>query len=392
MLPGDPLPDRTRSAQRLAQLAGPRACAGQAPPLAPGRRAESLEKLDRALTERVVQNDATPLGREETAAARHEADTALRRLEAEGPDARLTPREEIMLEAVIEVDGSRPSLPVQDGFVDVDNPMLGDWRDELEMDEAAMRRAIAATGRLIRGGDLSENRVFGTAWVIGPGLVATAQHVLEELYTPHGDGWVERFGGEIAIDFHVEADRPPRPADRIRVIGVERASPDLIRGRLDLGNLDAAVLRLDPNGPDHPPALPLSAKIAPHGEPHIHVVGHPARPFTAADDPSVPIEALTAMTGRIVQLVFGDSFGIKRWSPGELLTGPGMLPEDTNGRVMTHDASTLGGNSGSPVFDLHAAPDLVVGLHYAGRFREANYFHPTARITDHLCLPGATFV
>lgn len=391
MLPSDPLPDQTRAAQRLAQLAGPRARAGAVPPLAPGRRSESLEKLDRALTERVVLNDATPLGREETAAALHEADTALRRLEVEGPDARLSPSEEIMLEAVIEVDGSRPSIPVQDGFVDPGNPMLGDWRDELMMDEAAVRRAIAATGRLVRGGDLSETRVFGTAWVIGPGLIATAQHVLEELYTPLGGGWVERFGGEITIDFHVEADRPPRPADRIRVIGVERASPDLIGGVLNLARLDAAVLRLDPDGPDHPPALSLSTQIAPHGDPRIHVVGHPARPFTAADDPTVPIEELTAMTGRIVQLVFGDSFGIKRWSPGELVTGPGVLPEDANGRVMTHDASTLGGNSGSPVFDLHAAPDLVVGVHYAGRFREANYFHPTARIMAHLDLPGVAF-
>lgn len=405
MLPGDPTPQDGLARRRLHQLSGRAGSvassgleggAGQsaAPaPISDGRRKSSLEMLDEALSRQVVENPATPLGKEEARRAFDEADRALRRLAAEGPDAKLSPSEDIMLEAVIKTDGSRPSVPVQDGFIDLANPILGDWADDAAMDQAALRRAIASTGRIIRGGDLGPDAVFGTGWMIGPGLVATAQHVLEDLYVLHDGQWVERFGGEITIDFHVEADRPERPADRVRILGVERSSPDIIGGTLNLANLDAAVLKLDLTGPEPPPPLIFEKPPATRNDPRIHIVGHPARPFNLApDDPTVPVEDLTALTSRIVQLIFGDRFGIKRWSPGELVTDVGKIAADVHRRVMTHDASTLGGNSGSPVFDFHSIHDRVVGLHYAGRFREANYCHPTASIADHLRLPGVVFV
>lgn len=405
MLPGDTFPLESRARMRLHQLSGrarrgvgseleSASASGSAPvPITDDRRKRSLEILNQELHQMVVENPATAFGQEEARTALNEADKALRRLQAEGPDATLSPSEDIMLEAVVKTDGSRPSVPVQDGFIDPSNSMLGDWADDLAIDQAAVRRAIASTGRLIRGGDLSPDSVFGTSWVIGPGLIATAQHVLEDLYVLHDGQWVERFGGEITIDFHVEADRPARPADRVRILGVEKASPDLIAGTLNLANLDAAILRMDLTGPAPPPPLVMAKKIAPHGDPRIHVVGHPARPFhTVPDDPSVPVEELTALTGRILDLVFGDNFGVKRWSPGEFVINVGGIEADLHHRVMTHDASTLGGNSGSPVFDFYATPDRVVGLHYAGRFREANYCHPTARIADHFGLPGVVFV
>ena len=405
MLPSDPAPQGSRARERLHQLAGRKGLArssgleggsaGAADPLSIGddRRKSSLEKLDEALTRQVVENPATPLGRDEARRAFDEADRALRRLATDGPEARLSPSEDIMLEAVIKSDGSRPSIPVQDGFIDLANPMLGDWADDAAMDTDALRRAIASTGRLIRGGEIGPDAVFGTGWVIAPGLIATAQHVLEDLFVLHDGQWVERFGGEITIDFHVEADRPARPERRVRVLGVERPSPDVIGGTLNLANLDAALLKLDLTGPEPPPPLTVEKPPGTRVDPRIHIVGHPARPFNLApDDPTVPVEDLTALTSRIVQLIFGDAFGIKRWSPGELVTDVGKIAADVHQRVMTHDASTLGGNSGSPVFDFHAVPDRVIGLHYAGRFREANYCHPTARIADHLGLPGVVFV
>jgi hypothetical protein len=249
---------QTLARQRLRQLAGARAggleggLEGGAD-LSRGRLRTSVEMLREALAKRVVENPATPLGQTEADRAVVIAEGALHRLAQDGPEAALSAAENIMLEAVIEIDGSRLSVPVQDGFVDLANPVLADWAGELAMARPEIERAIASTGRLIRGGDISEISVFGTAWVIAPGLVATAQHVLEELYTPHAGGWAERFGPTIEIDFHVEADRPARPADRIRVIGVERASPDRIGHALNLANLDAAILRLDPNGPAAPP-------------------------------------------------------------------------------------------------------------------------------------------
>ena len=42
---------------------------------------------------------------------------------------------------------------------------------------------------------------------------------------------------------------------------------------------------------------------------------------------------------------------------------------------MTHDSSTLGGNSGSAVIDV--ATGTVIGLHFAGEYLKANYAVPT---------------
>ncbi len=93
----------------------------------------------------------------------------------------------------------------------------------------------------------------------------------------------------------------------------------------------------------------------------------------------------------MLALVIGDVFGVKRWSPGVIVVGPGALPADVHRRVMTHDATTLAGNSGSPVLDLSDFPDRAAGLHYAGFFRKENYAHPCGRIREQLAVPGAVF-
>jgi V8-like Glu-specific endopeptidase len=50
--------------------------------------------------------------------------------------------------------------------------------------------------------------------------------------------------------------------------------------------------------------------------------------------------------------------------------------------VFGHDATTLSGNSGSCVVDLGNDGRLVVGLHFAGVPKQANYAHSSA------CLRG----
>ena len=44
--------------------------------------------------------------------------------------------------------------------------------------------------------------------------------------------------------------------------------------------------------------------------------------------------------------------------------------------MLEHDASTLGGNSGSVILDM--ATGLAIGLHFAGSFLQANYAIPAA--------------
>lgn len=392
---GPGLDERHAAARaRLTSLAGkPKAGLESGRPTEPDlsetRVRTSLEMFQSALIQNVVKNPATPLGREEADAVTGLAESGLRKLATEGEEADLTPPEQSALEAVVATDGSRPSLLIQDGFVVADAARIGGWADELAMGEAAIRRAIASTGRLLVNGNLAENSVYGTAWMVAPGLAATAQHVVEGLFSKVGDQWVPRFGFDITLDFAVEANRPANPESRKKVRGVKKPSPDTINNTLDLANLDAAILELEEEGP--PPFILAAALEAIGSPPQIHVVGHPFRP-QVTDAPDIPPDAATRMTRQVLELVFGDAFGVKRWSPGMIVVGPGTLDGDIHGRVMTHDASTLGGNSGSPIFDLNDFPDRVVGLHYGGFFRRENYAHPAGEIRAQLEVPGAVFV
>ena len=385
---------RVSTLAHLAKLRGREAMRRNADAdLSSARISRSLEAFEAELAHGVVENPATPLGQDEADVLMRRGRDALEKMAAEGHRARLDGVERGLLEAIVILDGSRPSLLVQDGFVEPSDPRIGDWQDELTGHETAIRRAIASTGRVLVNGDISQTGVYGTVWMVAPGLAATAQHVANLLFVRHGDQWIIPFGRLVEVDFALEAGRPQRPDERVRVIGVERASPDAARiGRaVDLANLDVAILRLDAEGPPAPPPLVLAETLDQGAPvPQIHVVGHPARPALEAGAGPARGDA-EHLTMQALTLIFGDTFGVKRWAPGRVVIGPGVLAGDVNLQVMTHDASTLGGSSGSPIFDLTRHPERVVGLHYAGEFKKENYAHPTNRIRPQLDLPGATF-
>jgi V8-like Glu-specific endopeptidase len=90
--------------------------------------------------------------------------------------------------------------------------------------------------------------------------------------------------------------------------------------------------------------------------------------------------------------VFNDKFGVKRLAPGSVKTGPGEITDDTKKWICTHDASTLGGNSGSCVADLSGDGFRVMALHFAGANRVQNWAHVAARLHDQLAPFSATFV
>ncbi len=73
-----------------------------------------------------------------------------------------------------------------------------------------------------------------------------------------------------------------------------------------------------------------------------------------------------------IPAIFGDRFGVKRVSPGEI-TG-------STDRLVFHDCSTLGGNSGSPVLSLATAK--VVGLHRSGTFLFSNEAVESAALVE----------
>jgi hypothetical protein len=72
--------------------------------------------------------------------------------------------------------------------------------------------------------------------------------------------------------------------------------------------------------------------------------------------------------------IFEDIFNVKRLQPGEL------REFRSNNNSVLHDCSTLGGNSGSPVIDLET--NLVLGLHFGGRYLEVNQAVALWQLTD----------
>jgi len=112
---------------------------------------------------------------------------------------------------------------------------------------------------------------------------------------------------------------------------------------------DLAFLQLAKR-PHLPPPVPLWTERIDTGR-GVVVIGYPAR-----DSRNEP-DAVTQ--------VFGDIYDVKRLAPG-LITGA-----PRKDWFFTHDCSTLGGNSGSLVADIETG--RAVGLHFGGRFGEANF-------------------
>jgi hypothetical protein len=161
---------------------------------------------------------------------------------------------------------------------------------------------------------------------------------------------------------------------------VKFASPDKINGILKPSNLDVALLTVDTNNgtEDLPPPLPLSRKVnSLSTQAPLYVMGYPARPNDEF--------------GEVLMRVFRDEFFVKRFAPGFVEAPAGQVANDPQGRVFTHDSSTLGGNSGSCVIEFNIQGKAAVGLHFGGLARDENYGHSLERLHDLLTEEGATF-
>jgi endonuclease G, mitochondrial len=245
---------------------------------------------------------------------------------------------------------ARPSLFIRGGTFD--RPAAQTWRSRLEPHRAILERVLPSVGRV----EIVYDTVMhmGTAWMVGPDLAVTNRHVAEEFAQRDGDRWVFRArptGEPLAaqVDFSEEhLGAPPFECQVTEVVWIADDTP---------GAPDAALLRLaSPNGRPLPPPIPLYGPPASVGQ-LVAAIGYPAR------DPRNDL----AEQDRI----FDNTYGVKRLAPGEV---SGLLDGGAAGDFagsVAHDCTTLGGSSGSAIVDV--ATGSVVGLHYAGQYRQANY-------------------
>jgi glutamyl endopeptidase len=220
----------------------------------------------------------------------------------------------------------RPAIAIRNGSYITPPPQ---WQF---LNRERIESRLASVGRI----DAPAGNQVGTGFVVNAGAVMTNRHV----YTALLDRGGRALPADAVIDFGREQDGGSRTA---RIVAKYWVSTET--------NIDLALLQIDGDAP--PPLRVQTTPPNPLEDHLLYAVGYPG----ADNDSDTPPDVLAA--------IFRGTLGQKRLQPG-LLRG---LDSDDD-RRLEHDCSTLGGSSGSAVFDY--ATGLVCGLHFRGRYRRRN--------------------
>jgi endonuclease G, mitochondrial len=254
----------------------------------------------------------------------------------------------------------RPVVFVRDNNFRVDGSLIPTWRERLEAARQKLEAAIPSIGRI----NVKNHPTYdwlGTGWLVRPNIVVTNRHVAEQFAARDATGGFpfllnfRRRPIGASIDFRVEYESiAVNEFPLVRVLHIEGPdpAPDVAFLQVSIEGASAGALLGTP--------IPLSSQVPKVGQ-NVAVVGYPARD-SRIPDPDV------------LMSIFGDEFDVKRLAPGEIMR--------IEGGILEHDASTLGGNSGSAVLDMETGE--AVGLHFAGTYRHANYCVPAAVIRERL--------
>jgi V8-like Glu-specific endopeptidase len=262
------------------------------------------------------------------------------------------------LEAIVMFDGTRPSFLVKDNQIDFSSSFnTGPWQIDLKPQLDRVGFSLSCIGRVELG-----ERHIGTAFLVTPTLAITNRHVAQA---------IARFEGNqislkpnVCLDFGREQWNGKASFDRRSVEAVVFAGNAVVAAPIDHKKLDLAVLRVSPsalggearNRHLSGSSVSLSEYLSAHG---AASAGYPASP-----DLYVPTTLKSKYDDVLKRLLEGDG-GAKRFAPGI----PTAFEGDSTWTVC-HDATTINGNSGSPVLLLGrpGAPQDVAltGLHYGG--------------------------
>jgi len=260
-------------------------------------------------------------------------------------DEALSPEDSFIAEAII-LPNERPVVDVVNGtYATPPAPFKHLGRKAAR---AKIQAALPAIGR-VELPDHPSLPYGGTGFVVGDGLLMTNRHVAELFATGLGSETLAFITGQsAAVDFLRERDRPDSLLFQIRRVA-------MVHPYWDMALLEVDGLRS---------VAPLSlSTVAPAdlNERDVVVVGYPAL------DPRNAVD--------VQNRIFAGVFNVKRLQPGKLRDVESIRSFGHPVSAVTHDSSTLGGNSGSAVVDVKTGE--VVGLHFAGVYLEANYAVPT---------------
>lgn len=256
--------------------------------------------------------------------------------------------ENLLTEAIIRRLG-RPVLKLKNDDFDAEefaNLETETWKTRLEQHREILKKAILSVGRV----ELENNPYYnwvGTGWVVDEDVIVTNRHVASEFGRKKDERFVFRqsvLGDmEARLDFREEY-KGGGPAE-FQIVEVLHIEED--------GGPDVAFLRIDwSSNAQGQPRIPIALATGLAGRDWVAVIGYPAK------------DSRTRMSDEMDR-IFGNIYDVKRLAPGEIL----QLAEERG--LLTHDCTTLGGNSGSVVLDM--ASGEAIGLHFGGREESANY-------------------
>jgi len=295
-----------------------------------------LESLDGQAPEPRRQDAVEGALQAQREAAIEAGQRGIERVLQEGPEAPLSPDEQFGMEAIVLLVG-RPALLIENGrFL----APPADWA-VLEESRDGIEKTIRSVGRVEVEGHPNLEWI-GTGFLVAKDVVMTNRHVAVEFTSPRGNGrWGITPGMRARIDFREEH-------------GVMHSSEFHIKGLIGIhGSYDMALFRLEPAA-GLPEPLPLSSgpgRVEELPGRTVYVVGYPA--WDGRRNDPEPMQRL-----------FANIYNVKRLQPGS------VMRYLAGQQIFTHDCSTLGGNSGSPVVDLDSHG--IIGLHFGGRYQQLN--------------------
>jgi V8-like Glu-specific endopeptidase len=238
----------------------------------------------------------------------------------------------------------RPVVDVRDDYIVVDQ-LQDTWQDlGSESRRDWTRDRIRAVGRI----NVPNLLYAGTAFVVGPTLLMTNRHVASIFAQGLGNKVDFQSGQTASIGFYHE--KGSSKTESLKVEKVVMIHP----------YWDMALLEVSGLSPDRKPLRLSTLDPSTLKDRKVVVVGYPG--YDPSDDQEFQ---------RVQERIFRGTYYVKRFQPGNLRVRDEVESFGRMISAVTHDCSTLGGNSGSAVIDIESGD--VLGLHFMGAYLRANY-------------------
>lgn len=258
-------------------------------------------------------------------------------------------------EAIVMLTGY-PSLLIKNGTFE--QPKLLNWRERLVPKRDLIDHAIANVGRVDLVNDPNAKWI-GTGWRVNENTFVTNRHVAEYFAKKRSGTWSVTPGVKVYMDLREEHESDEQL--EALVSSILHIEPT--------GFPDVAIMRVDSTALNYM-ADPVSLQTGGHLPETIGVIGYPAK--AVRDN---PVDAMDRY--------FNDIYNVKRLAPGEIMNA------DHSTSVFTHNALTLGGNSGSMIIDIDTG--CAIGLHFAGSALTQNYAVKIDAVADILTRKSVSF-